>query len=424
MIGGMDMKYNKKTITIAVFILGAVILMTSAFADMILGSGYNSLKSSMKTTAAKLTDEVDNFTVNATLALKLDGVVVEETVSNGKFDIANNTRESEDKRTGKGKTSEGYWYSNGNQRIYRNDDGSYSVIERRKKTHDEDMDIIKNPFEDEQFKDAEKIADAFVGSLQDIIQLEESNGRKMYIGNLTETEIPSIVNAISSFAFKYGILDQWQAKHLGVPRPMSNIYLISAMGKAIENENGILESGIFTASISAEDSDGIEHIYSFDFSMDIKDINTTIVKAPNLEGQKVTYTKEGFEFDNKYLGKYKNDIVIEKDNTFKKVGERFVEINSIDKGNLKGKYYEIYNEGYEADDIRNFDFYSSYDDSPYYYTVIQYKDNDGKIKEGVIHRNSLQNIDISFDVEMHEEGGYSYRNNVDGFDNNFIRIFD
>lgn len=419
------MKYSKKAITTTVFILGAVILMTSAFADMILGSGYNSLKSSMKTTAAKLTDEVDNFTVSATLAMKLDGVVVEETVSNGKFDIANNTRESEDKRTGKGKISESYWYINGNQRIYRNDDGSYSVIERRKKAHDEDMHIIKNPFEDEQFKDAEKIADAFVGSLKDIIQVEESNGRKMYIGNLTETEIPSIVNAISSFTFKYGLLDQWQAKNLGVPRPMSNIYLMSAMGKAIENEDGILESGIFTASISAEDSDGIEHIYTFDFSMDIKDINTTIVKAPNLEGQKVTYTKEGFEFDNKYIGKYKNDIVIEKDNTFKKVGERFVEINSTENGNLKGKYYEIYNEGYEAENIRNIDFYSNLDDSPYHFTIIQYKDNDGKNKKGIIHRNDLQNINISFDVEIDEEnGGYSYTNNVDGFDNNFIRIFE
>ncbi len=419
------MKYSKKAITTTVFILGAVILMTSAFADMILGSGYNSLKSSMKTTAAKLTDEVDNFTVSATLAMKLDGVVVEETVSNGKFDIANNTRESEDKRTGKGKISESYWYINGNQRIYRNDDGSYSVIERRKKAHDEDMHIIKNPFEDEQFKDAEKIADAFVGSLKDIIQVEESNGRKMYIGNLTEIEIPSIVNAISSFTFKYGLLDQWQAKNLGVPRPMSNIYLMSAMGKAIENEDGILESGIFTASISAEDSDGIEHIYTFDFSMDIKDINTTIVKAPNLEGQKVTYTKEGFEFDNKYIGKYKNDIVIEKDNTFKKVGERFVEINSTENGNLKGKYYEIYNEGYEAENIRNIDFYSNFDDSPYHFTIIQYKDNDGKNKKGIIHRNDLQNINISFDVEIDEEnGGYSYTNNVDGFDNNFIRIFE
>ncbi|MCK9217693.1 MAG: hypothetical protein M0P77_07230, partial [Firmicutes bacterium] len=273
------MKYSNKTVIITVFILGAIILMTSAFADMILGSGYNSLKNSMKTTAATLTDEIDSFTANATLTLKLDGRVIEESIANAKFDVTNGTRESEDKNLRKGEISESYWYSDENQRIYKNDDGSYNVIER-KKMNDESLEVVKNPFEHEEFKDAEKVVDAFVGSLQDIIQVEESNGRKMYIGNLTETQIPSVVNAVSSFVFKYSILDQWQAKYLGIPRPMSNIYLISAMGKAVENEDGILESGIFTASISAKDSEGIEHIYTFDFSMDIKDINTTIVKAP------------------------------------------------------------------------------------------------------------------------------------------------
>src|SRR5690606_37388565 len=130
-----------------------------------------------------------------------------------------------------------------------------------------------------------------------------------------------VLNAISSFAFKYGILDEWNADRLDVPYPKSNIYVIEASGKAIENEDGIIESGIFTASMSAQDSKGTEHIYSLEFSIDIKDINNTVVKAPNLDGQKVTYSKEGYEFDNKYIGKYKNDIVKKEDNSFVKVGE-------------------------------------------------------------------------------------------------------
>src|SRR5690606_2421279 len=105
-------------------------------------------------------------------------------------------------------------------------------------------------------------------------------------GNLSETQIPSVVNAISSFIFKYSILDEWSAKNLDVPHPKSNIYLTKATGKAIENEDGIIESAIFTASMSAQDSKGIEHIYSLDFSIDIKDVNSTIVKAPNLDGKK------------------------------------------------------------------------------------------------------------------------------------------
>ncbi|HSH35313.1 hypothetical protein, partial [Schnuerera sp.] len=357
------MKFSKKAATICAFVLGATILATAGFADIMLGSGYYSLKNSVKTTMGKLTSEVDNFSADATISLKIDGKVFAESISNGKFDIQNKAKESIDKNFKKGELRENYWYSDENQSIYKNfDDGSYDVFEKRK-YNNETSRIIENPFEEEQVKDAEKILDAFVGSLQDVIQVEELDGKKMYIGNLSETQIPSVVNAVSSFIFKYNILDEWSAKNLDVPRPKANIYLTKATGKAIENEEGIIESGIFTASISAQDSKGIEHIYSLDFSIDIKDVNSTVVKAPNLDGQKVTYSKEGYEFDSKYIGKYKNDIVIEEGNSFEKVGERFVEITSVENGNIEGKYYEIYNEGYEADTVRSFDFYSNYDES-------------------------------------------------------------
>lgn len=423
MMGGKKMKLSKKTITIAVFALGAVILVTSAFADIVLGSGYNSLKQSIKTTAGKLTDEVDNFSVDVVVAFKLDGKIITESNSNMKFDVVNNTRESRDENFENGEVKEYYWYSDENRSIYKNNDGSYDVIEKRKNKNETDK-VMQNPFEEEQVKDAERIVDAFVGNLQDVIQVEESDGKKMYMGNLTETQIPPIVNAISSFVFKYNVLDQWQAKRLGIPCPKSNIYLVNAKGKAIENEEGIIESGIFTADISVQDSEGIEHIYSLEISMDIKDINNTVVNAPDLDGKKVTYTKEGFEFDNKYVGKYKNDIVIEKDNSFEKIGERFVEINSTENGNIKGKYYEVYKEGYEADTIRNFEFYSNYDEACHY-SIIQYMDNNGEEQKGIVHKDSLQNINISFNVTINEDsGGYSYRNDEGGFNNTFIKIFE
>ncbi len=418
------MRFSKKTATICAFVLGATILATAGFADIMLGSGYYSLKNSIKTTMEKLTSEVDNFSADATISLKIDGKVFAESTSNAKFDIENKAKESTDKNLKKGELRENYWYSDENQSIYKNfDDGSYDVFEKRK-YNNETSRIIENPFEDEQVKDAEKILDAFVGSLQDTIQVEESAGKKMYVGNLSETQIPSVVNAVSSFIFKYSILDEWNAKRLDVPHPKANIYLIKAAGKAIENEDGIIESGIFTASMSAQDSKGIEHIYSLDFSIDIKDVNSTVVKAPNLDGQKVTYSKEGYEFDSKYIGKYKNDIVKEKDNSFEKVGERFIEINSVENGNIKGKYYEVYDEGYEADTVRSFDFYSNYDES-IHFTIIHYINDKGEKKRGIIDRTGSQNIRVSFNATIEEDNsGYSCSTNEDGFDNTFIRIFE
>lgn len=417
------MMFSKKTAAVCAFVLGATILTATAFADTMLGSGFNSLKDSIKTTTTKLTDEVDNFSADMIVTVKVDGKVISESSNNSKVDVKNQTVEMNERTLSKGEITESYRYNDEGQTIYKNnEDNSYTVVEKRK--NNDDRKIIENPLEDEQFKDAEKILDAFVGNLQDIIQVEESGGKKMYIGNLSDTQIPPLANAISSFAFKYSILDEWSAKRLNIPSPKSNIYLENASGKAVENVEGIIESGIFTASISAKDSEGVEHIYSLDFSIDIKDVDSTVVEAPDLRGQEVTYTKEGYEFDSKYIGKYKNDIVETNDGAFEKVGERFIEITSVEDGNIKGKYYEVYNEGYEAENSRSFDFYSDYDESVYF-TKLNYTDEDGQKKIGIIHQNGQQNISVSFDVEIDEEnGGYSYSNYDDEFDGNFVRVFE
>lgn len=420
------MKFSKKTATLCAFALGVTLLAASAFADTMLGSGFQSLKASIKTTMSKLTNDVDNFSANIIVSTKIDGQVISESTNDLKFDVTNKAKETKEKIVKKGEITEFYKYDNENQIIYKNfEDDSYNVYEKRKYNNENNNKIVENPFEEEQAKDAEKILDAFVGSLQDVIQIEESGGKKMYTGNLSETQIPPLANAIASFVFKYSILDERNADRLDIPYPKSNIYLLNASGKAIEDEEGIVESGIFTASISAQDSKGIEHIYSLDFSVDIKDINNTVVAAPNLDGKKVTYNKEGYEFDNKYIGKYKNDIVKREGNSFVKVGERFIEIISIEDGNVKGKYYEVYNEGYDADNVRSFDFYSNYDES-IHFTIIHYTNDKGENKTGIVHRTGTQNITVSFNAIIDEEnGGYSYSNDdEEGFDNTFIRIFE
>jgi hypothetical protein len=37
--------------------------------------------------------------------------------------------------------------------------------------------------------------DAFVAILQDVIQVEESDGKKMYFGILSDTQVPPLINA-------------------------------------------------------------------------------------------------------------------------------------------------------------------------------------------------------------------------------------
>lgn len=421
--GGNEMKINKRAAILCTFLLGAAIFATSAYADMKLGSGYSNLKNSIKTTAEKLTDEVDSFTMDLMVSLKVDGKAFEESINNTKFDIAAQMREENSTSLLDGKTEKYYWYSDKNQNITRNlENDSYNVTEKSKRN--KESRIIENPFNEEHIIDAERILDAFVGSVENNIQIEESGGKKIYMGSLKDTEIPSVVNAVSSYTLKYGMLDERQSARINIPAPKSDVHVVGASGKAVENEEGILESFILTASISAKDKKGAEHIYSFEFAMDIKDINRTVVTAPKLDGKQVTYGKEGAEFDEKYIGKYKNDIVELENNSFVKHGERVIEITSVENGNVKGRYYEVYNEGYEPADIRDFEFTSNYDELSYN-TILNYRDNSGQSKTGVIHRSSPSDIYAIFDVKVdRENGGYSVIDYDGNSNRDFIRVFE
>ena len=417
------MRFNKKSTMFGIFIFGAMILVTSGFADAALGSGYQNLKKSLKTTTARLVDDTDNFSVDITTTFKVDGKIYSEETTNTKVDIKNQAEETRTIQLEKGNHVEYYSYSDKKQYINKNfEDGSYNVEEKQKSR--KNTNVAQNPFEEEEVKDVERIVDAFIGSLENVIQVEQSGKKKMYIGNIGDSEIPPLVNALSSFAFKYSTLDDYTIKKLNIPSPKSNVTLKDASGKAIENKDGIIEGGIFSVNMSAEDDKGAEHIYTLELSLDIKDINKTVVVAPNLDGQKVTYSKQGYALDKKYIGKYSNNIVEVKDNSFQKVGERIIEIISVKDGNVKGKYYEVYNKGYEPDVIRSFEFSSNQDESEFY-TIINYTDNNGKKKKGTIDSTNLQDLYAAFDVKIDEEnGGYSHTNDEENFNNEFVRVFE
>ncbi|NLY43546.1 MAG: hypothetical protein GX066_06205 [Clostridiaceae bacterium] len=421
------MKMTKRSTAIGAFLVGMMILITSAFADVMIESGYYSLKNSVKATMKKLSEEVDNFSVNVAATFKIDDKIYAEAEEVCKFDMVNQAKETIGTNMEKGEITESYYYADTKQNISKDSKtGKYYVWNKKKnKGMNNEDKIFENPFEDERVMDAEKIADAFVGNLQDVIEVEEIDNKKVYIGNLSDAQVPSLINAISSFIFKHSIFDEYTTKRMGVPYPKSNVYVTSISGKAIENSDGILESIIGSASISADDKNGITHTYTVEFSFDIKDINNTTVTPPDLEGQEVEYNEDSeYVFDEKYVGKYKNDIVKLEHNSFVKVGERYLEITSVVDGKVYGRYYEVYNEAYEESPV-DFEFIAEAGESSYY-SAFKYNDKNGEEKTGLIQkRQGKQNIYLLFDVEISEDGyGYSYLSYNEDFDNNFVRIFE
>lgn len=418
------MSIGKRSTAFVAIAMGAVILTTSAFADFMLGSGYHSLKSAAKITMAKLSDEVDSFSADASVTIKVDDEVYIEHSASSKWDITNNAKETNSVNIENGKREEYYYYSDNEKSISKSFESDTYHVCKRSDNSKEEYKVFENPFDEEEFADAEKILDAFVGSLQDAIEVEESGDKKMYIGNLSDVQIPALVNAVTSYGLKYAILDERNTKELKIPRPKENIYVKEVSGKAIENSDGIIENLIGFATITGTDEKGIEHIYSIEFYMEIKDINCTTVVAPDLTGQNVDYSTNngGFSFDEKYVGVYKNNIVKIEGDTFVKQGERILEITSIDENVITGRYYEEYKDGYTPDEALAFEF-SAELSYKYGMASFAYTEN-GEEKTCAIYQTGKQNLEMVHDIILHEDGGWSSQNYSDDFDGNFVRVFE
>ena len=188
--------------------LGALVFATSAMADVAIGSGYNSLKNSAKTTMVKLTKEIDNFTANVSVNVKVDDRDIASEQAESKFDIAGQSVETTSTSMERdGTMASGYNFQNADMYVYKSgEDEKYMVNQRNATGREQDYTILDNPFEEEYAKDVEAVIDAFVGSLKDVVQMEESEGKKLYIMNLSEAQIPTLANAITAFGFKYSVM--------------------------------------------------------------------------------------------------------------------------------------------------------------------------------------------------------------------------
>ena len=421
------MKRNRSSAALIMAAIGAAVLTVTAVADVIVGSGYYSLKNTAKHTSKTLSG-VDNFAMDASYALKMDGEVIESEEISKKIDVANQASETFTVRAGSGgDPREWYSYDTPGESISKHSENDSYFVYKRNPDSEYGFTVVEDIFAQEEMKDLEKIVDAVIGSMQDIIQTEDTSGGRMYIGTITDASVPPLINAGASFLLKHSILTEYSAKDYGVPRPMENVYLVDASGRATEDENGILKDVIFTVTMAGDDKYGSRHEYSAEFSMSIHSIDSTVVEPVNLDGKRVEYSESVDEFySEKYIGTYKNALIADKPNEFVKVGERFVEITGVERNKLTGRYYEVFEPDYYPEDgVLDFDFSASIEVGNYYYSF-NYVGRNGEEQVGVINRDRAGAIRVMLDAIIYEHGYSSNAQTVGGayMEEAFTRVFD
>jgi hypothetical protein len=435
----MKTRKNKKVLMSVSLALGALLIMSTAFADSINKSAYDQLKDTIKFTAANYVDMIDSSTVVTTVVLKdNDEEILKHTSTiRTQTDADRSETISTTVLLGKDVSNE-YSYRDGEGSIYYDAAADTYYIKQfvmdPAKQYVDGIGYMDNPFDQEGAEDIEKIFDALVGNLQNyVVVTVNEDGTKEYSGSLTDAQIPALINAIVSFASKqffsqrtvdtvapreYDSKEQVDSIENAFPKLDGDISIKSVRGKMTVNADGLADGVFVTGVITGIDADGATHDLSLDLLIRMEDVNNTVVSRPDLTGKNVVisedrYVEETKVLSEKFIGAYRNDIIVETPDALEKIGERILVITEIADGRVKGTYTEVYEEGYEdrLDNLSEFTF-DAWAIDPYSVTL-EFQDKAGNPQTG-----SLYFDPTSYTVQFWFDGMKDQKNA------SFARIFD
>lgn len=343
------MKFKKKTAMLLSFALGTTMFATTALAEVVSKNGYDQLKDSLKYTAESCTTKLSNYTLDGSFVIKDNGTIIYSNSTLAKYDISKQAMENTGTELEGLSKRENYYYADKNVNINKNSD--QNIYYTTEYTSPRDVKFFTNPFKEKEAGDVERIADALIGNLKDsVVVTQNPDGSKQLSGSLSESQIPSLINAVVSLQSKQAFGHRSNNEST-MPKITKDIFVKEVKGNMLVNKDGLIQSVLGTGIISGKDDNGKEHNMTFELLAKVSNVNSTTVNKPDLSGKKVEkniekdYTK--LSNPEKYIGKYNTDILIEKDGKFQKIGERFLDVTKVDSISVSGRYYEEYAKGYE-----------------------------------------------------------------------------
>jgi hypothetical protein len=365
-------KLKKKTATIISFAIGTIMFTTTAMAQVLTKSGYDQLKDSVKYTAEDCATKLSSYTLDTSIILKDNATVIYSKNSINKMDAKNGASETVSNELRDTVKTESYNYYDKKGSLYKNNE--QNVYYETEFTSPHENNAFGNPFKEEGASDVEKIADALVGNLKDaVVVTENTNGTKTLSGSLSESQIPAVVDAVGSYYAKSQFGNNYNNPNNDstIPKITKDVFVSEVKGNMTTNKDGFIQSVLGSGVISGKDESGTQHKLTFEMLVKINNVNSTKVSRPDLTGKKVEKSaeKDYSKLSNleKYIGKYKTDIVIEKEGKFVKIGEKFVDVTAIDDKGISGRHYEEYAKGYEeyATNKTDFKFDGEFENDPF-----------------------------------------------------------
>lgn len=394
------MKLKRSGMAVAAVALGVLVLTTSAFADVLAGSGYMDLKNAVKATSKFAAKDANSYTMNASFTLKEGDTVYAEQSATRKI----NVKTQQEEMVYESRDYSNYNYSDAEMNVWRAGEMDNYNVTIFKGKHE--VTRYEDCFEEEYSKDLERLADAFAGSLQDVVQVEEASGGKVFTGNVDSSQIPMYLNALASLGVKYSFLDDYTLNEYNLPAIKNDIYVSSASGKAVTNKDGVLTDAVFTAEFKGKDSSGEEHTLEMEILFSLTDINSTVIEKPDITNAEIyeesaasDYSIDVSEAD---CGKYVRMITDVRDGKRVKTGEHVLKITGVSENTITGTFTTEEN----GEMLRNIDIdakIATFEDN-YSGALFTYEEN-GRTLSGQLERADEGRWYVTLGFVRSDDGG-------------------
>lgn len=394
------MKLKRSGMAVAAVALGVLVLTTSAFADVLAGSGYMGLKNAVKATSKFAAKDANSYTMNASFTLKEGDTVYAEQSETRKI----NVKTQQEEMVYESRDYSNYNYSDAEMNVWRGGEMDNYNVTIFKGKHE--VTRYEDCFEEEYSKDLERLADAFAGSLQDVVQVEEASGGKVFTGNVDSSQIPMYLNALASLGVKYSFLDDYTLNEYNLPAIKNDIYVSSASGKAVTNKDGVLTDAVFTAEFKGKDSSGEEHTLEMEILFSLTDINSTVIEKPDITNAEIyeesaasDYSIDVSEAD---CGKYVRMITDVRDGKRVKTGEHVLKITGVSENTITGTFTTEEN----GEMLRNIDIdakIATFEDN-YSGALFTYEEN-GRTLSGQLERADEGRWYVTLGFVRSDDGG-------------------
>ncbi|WP_134685743.1 hypothetical protein [Brevibacillus migulae] len=279
--------------------LGVAMLITSGFSASASNTGYEAYKQAWKQTKAAASIAGDaHVTVNDNEEKVLD-VTSAFKKDNGKDLSSAAIQVDNDKQ----KHALHVYRQDGKIIVKHSGSDMYHVMERQGPRWGQ------NEHDPELAKDMENVLDVLAGNLRSEVMLKnQENGKKHVSLHLSDSQIPTAVNAIGSLIIKNASQHTGadNHRHQGVksiapadmkvdfPQLTDNIRMQEVNLDAIINADDYIENQKAEIRIVGQDASGEEHQVTVAFDVDLSGLNHTVIEPVQLEGKQVhSITSEG-----------------------------------------------------------------------------------------------------------------------------------